>query len=203
MKPSKAFLVSIAGGICAVGLISVLSFMISKNNTKNNNFENKQETSKQVKKSHHSIRFTSWTDQTFLEHMIPHHEEAVSSSEEALEKTQDGGLKPILQEIIEVQSREIEDMKLWYQEGIGSAYTDKKVYTPLMTGLESYSGELYDREWMQSMIYHHEAAIYMSKDGKKTVKDERLKKLMDDIVVSQSKQIVQMEDLLVKNRARK
>jgi uncharacterized protein (DUF305 family) len=150
-----------------------------------------------------AVRFTSWTDKTFLEHMIPHHEEAVESSKTALSKTKNDDLKGILQDIIDVQTQEIIYMKDWYSNWFGIVYSDKNVYTPLMVGLDSYTGEIYDREWMQSMIYHHEAAIYMSKDGKSTVKEEELKELMNSIIISQTKQIQEMEDLIIKNRAKK
>jgi uncharacterized protein (DUF305 family) len=141
-------------------------------------------------------------EKLILEHMIPHHEEAVESSKLAKIKTNDPKFIAILDNIIVVQSQEIADMQGWYKDWTNQEYSDKGVYARMMEGVDDYSGPSYDREWMQSMIFHHQAVIYMSRQGRNVIKEEKLKKLMENIITSQSAQVVEMENLIIENRGK-
>ncbi|MDI9325374.1 MAG: DUF305 domain-containing protein [Alphaproteobacteria bacterium] len=55
-------------------------------------------------------------DRAFLEHMIPHHEEAVATSTMLLQKTLDPKLKKFGQAIIDTQKKEIDVMRTWLNE---------------------------------------------------------------------------------------
>jgi uncharacterized protein (DUF305 family) len=114
-----------------------------------------------------SHNHSTWTEPTFIEHMIPHHEEAIRQSKTMLTKTQNTKYQAILNNIIEVQTREVAEMKQWYQEWNNKPYEDKGVYEPMMSEIYSYTGKKLEREWLQSMVYHHQAAIYMSQSGLK------------------------------------
>ncbi|MBE9197111.1 DUF305 domain-containing protein, partial [Synechocystis sp. LEGE 06083] len=60
-----------------------------------------------------------WTDQSFIEMMIPHHQDAIDMAEMALQKAQHPELKELAQNIIQDQEREIKEMKTWYQQWFG------------------------------------------------------------------------------------
>ncbi len=142
-----------------------------------------------------------WNELTFIEHMIPHHEEAIDQSRIMLDKVSNQRYRLLLENIIEVQSSEVESMKKWYNIWSGNDYSSKGVYEPMMSGLDSYDGKLLEREWLQSMIYHHQAAIYMSISGLETVGKPDLRNLMESIKQTQSAQIVDMEQMIDINRA--
>ncbi|WP_040779913.1 DUF305 domain-containing protein [Calidithermus timidus] len=52
-------------------------------------------------------------DRAFLEGMIPHHQDAIDMSELALKKANQPELKKFAQEVIAVQSREIQQYRQW------------------------------------------------------------------------------------------
>jgi uncharacterized protein (DUF305 family) len=55
-------------------------------------------------------------DRSFLEGMIPHHQDAINMSELCLEKTENAELKTFCQGVIEVQSQEIAQYQEWLTE---------------------------------------------------------------------------------------
>jgi uncharacterized protein (DUF305 family) len=55
-------------------------------------------------------------DRSFLEGMIPHHQDAVSMSQLCLEKTENAELKAFCQGVIDVQTQEIAQYQAWLEE---------------------------------------------------------------------------------------
>ena len=51
----------------------------------------------------------------------------------------------------------------------------------------------FDQAFMRAMIVHHEGAIQMAKAAQTQAKHEELKKLADDIIVAQTKEIQMMQ----------
>ena len=62
---------------------------------------------------------TSTMDAHFIEQMVPHHEDAITMAKLALEKAKRGEIKTLAQNIIDSQSREINQMKEWYKSWFG------------------------------------------------------------------------------------
>src|SRR3989344_9452426 len=58
-------------------------------------------------------------DAHFIEQMIPHHEDAIAMAELALTKATRPEVKTLAQNIIDSQSKEIEQMKAWYKDWFG------------------------------------------------------------------------------------
>src|SRR3989338_924189 len=58
-------------------------------------------------------------DQHFIEQMIPHHEDAITMAEIALEKSQRPEIRNLAQDIIRTQSEEIKQMKQWSADWFG------------------------------------------------------------------------------------
>lgn len=56
-------------------------------------------------------------DQRFLQHMIPHHQQAITMSREALEKAEHPELKQLAEKIIADQEKEIADMERLQEQG--------------------------------------------------------------------------------------
>jgi uncharacterized protein (DUF305 family) len=59
-------------------------------------------------------------DRAFIDAMIPHHESAVASARDALERAEHPELRELVEDVIETQTREIEQMRAWRAEWYGS-----------------------------------------------------------------------------------
>lgn len=59
-------------------------------------------------------------DRTFIDAIIPHHESAVESARDALERAEHPELRELARDVIETQTREIEQMRAWRAEWYGS-----------------------------------------------------------------------------------
>lgn len=97
----------------------------------------------------------------FLVHMIPHHEEAVSTAGVLKENTEREEMKSFAENIIRTQSEEIEQMTTWH----ANWYPDEDYaidYQPMMRNLENLRGEELDQAFLEDMIPHHVAAVMMS-----------------------------------------
>jgi uncharacterized protein (DUF305 family) len=151
-----------------------------------------------------------WTDQSFIEMMIPHHQDAVEMAEMALKKAQHPEIKTLAQAIIRDQEREIKEMKTWYQQwfnqpvpalstqgmmGMGQGHGMMGMGQGMMAmdlkTLETATN--FDQEFIRQMIPHHQMAVMMASNLKTNTNRPEMDKLMDDIIRSQSAEIKQMK----------
>lgn len=128
-------------------------------------------------------------DQDFLANMIPHHEEAVTSSQLVLSQTTDPELKKFLQGVIEVQSKEIAQMKQWHKEWFGTDSVPNSNYQPMMGDLTQHSGKELERAYIAGMIDHHKGAIQMAKDVLPLTNRTEVKAMANNIVTLQEKEV--------------
>lgn len=137
------------------------------------------------------------SERGFIEHMIPHHQEAIDTAGEVLER---GGTTPEVRElmsnIITAQTAEIAEMKNWYETWYGVTYEDGGEYEPMMRELENLSGAELDRVFLEDMIMHHMGAIMMARSVQPYVEHKEIAKLTQNIVATQSAEISQMRQLL-------
>ncbi|MEC9490443.1 MAG: DUF305 domain-containing protein [Halanaerobiales bacterium] len=97
----------------------------------------------------------------FLVKMIPHHEEAVANAKILRENTNRDRMRKFADDIIEVQTQEIEEMEKYLAEW----YPDRSnnyQYEPMMGNYEGLAGEELDRAFLEDMIFHHMGAVMMS-----------------------------------------
>lgn len=86
-----------------------------------------------------------------------------------------------------------------------SMYTNKKMNIAIFAGAALlFSGSLYlvrsqdtvdDVSWMKAMIPHHSIAILTS--SRANISDPRVRKLADDIIEAQKKEIAEMKALII------
>jgi uncharacterized protein (DUF305 family) len=96
---------------------------------------------------------------TFLQHMIPHHEEAIASAEALLAVTERPELQVLLRDIIETQRDEVERMRGW----IGAWYPEADpvmAYEPMMRDLGDAPVADLERAWLEDMVMHHMMAVH-------------------------------------------
>jgi uncharacterized protein (DUF305 family) len=125
-------------------------------------------------------------DQSFLENMIPHHQEAVDSSNLVLNSTTDPELKTFVQNVISAQTKEIGEMKTWYKTWFNKDYTPNSNYQAMMGGMKGKTGIELDQAYVQGMTMHHQGAIQMATKIQTLTKRPELLKLANDIIVSQT-----------------
>lgn len=144
-----------------------------------------------------------WTDRSFIEMMIPHHQDAIDMAKMALKKAQHPELKKLAQTIIQDQEREIQEMKTWYRQWFNQAVPP--LSTQGMMGMNRGHGMMamdlkaletatnFDQEFIRQMIPHHQMAVMTASNLKTNTNRPEMDKLADDIIRSQSAEIKQMK----------
>lgn len=154
-------------------------------------------------------------DAYFIEHMIPHHQDAVTMSELARNRAKKPEVKQLAEDIIQSQTKEIEQMKAWYKNWFGKDIDSKNsghnmyesdvnqnaVLHMGMMGDERdlerlESNEDFDRAFIEHMIPHHQMAVVMAEMLKRSTQRSEMKQLAEDIVTVQNKEIQQMREWL-------
>ena len=146
-------------------------------------------------------------DRHFIEQMIPHHDGAVAMAKLALEKSKRTEIKTLATAIIESQTKEIQDMGVWYKEWFGKDVP--KVSTGMMGGgMMSQSGMHmggqedmatlenatdFDKAFLEAMIPHHQLALMMVRMLQAGSNRPEMIQLAENITTSQSKEIEQMQ----------
>lgn len=145
---------------------------------------------------HNMIAITS--EKTFMEHMIPHHQEAIDTAKQVLAR---GGtteeIKTLAQNIITAQEKEVTDMKMWYQAWLAMPYVDQGTYMPMMRDLSALSGVELDRVFLQDMIMHHEGAIAAAEEVVPNIVNPEIQALVDAIKTTQRQEIEAMNRMLL------
>lgn len=137
------------------------------------------------------------SERDFIENMIPHHEEAITTAKETLARgATTPGVQLLLQNIIDAQTREVDDMKEWYREWYGIEYVDSGKYTPMMRDLEGLSGTDIDRTFLEDMIHHHMGAIMMANAVQEYIEHDDIRILAENIRATQVQEIAEMRQLL-------
>lgn len=136
-------------------------------------------------------------DQSFIENMIPHHQEAVDSSNQILVLTKDSELKTFVQNVITAQTKEITEMKSWYKLWFSKDYISNSSYQSMMGGMVGKSGTELDKEYVKGMITHHQGAIQMANKIQSITKRSELLNLANDIITSQTKERTTLMDWMM------
>lgn len=136
-------------------------------------------------------------DRHFIEEMIPHHQDAVDMAELALTKAEHDELRQLAESIKDSQSREIADMTKWYKSWYGTEVPKSETFNmgmmDDMTDLADLeAAEIFDREFIQQMIPHHQMAIMMASMLLNQTEHKEMQKLAQDIISTQTEEIDKM-----------
>lgn len=101
------------------------------------------------------------SEQTFLENMIPHHQEAINSSLEISLKTRNSALQVFANKVVLDQTQEINLMKSLYKQWYGKEYSGSNA-TSMMGDTRLLQGSDADKAYITGMIEHHKGAIAMA-----------------------------------------
>ncbi|HET7399402.1 MAG TPA: DUF305 domain-containing protein [Intrasporangium sp.] len=149
-------------------------------------------------------------DVAFATDMVPHHAQAVEMAELALTQATSAEVKKLATEIKAAQDPEIQAMSGWLKSwgkpvpstmaghGMGSMGSSESgmMSSQEMDDLGKASGTGFDTMWLEMMIRHHRGAVAMAQTELGSGSSAEAKRLAQDIVDAQNKEIAEMTALL-------
>ncbi|WP_166481691.1 DUF305 domain-containing protein [Scytonema sp. UIC 10036] len=147
-------------------------------------------------------------DLRFIDGMRLHHRGAIEMAKEAEQKSKRPEIKTLARNIILAQNREENELLRWRKDWYPQASAEPVVYggegksvmpmsqeqqqsMKMVENLGSADTE-FDLRFMNAMIVHHEGAVDMAKDALNKSKRPEVRKLAQEIIDSQQKEIDQM-----------
>lgn len=153
-------------------------------------------------------------DEQFIDMMVPHHQTAIEMAKLAEERAEHPELKLFAGEIMAAQGSEIARMADWRQAWFGSdsatakhgesGMADMEMGHSMMSGTmdmkEMVDGlrtaDPFDKAFIEAMVPHHESALEMAKQAQERAEHPEIKRLGDEIVAAQTRDISTMKGWL-------
>lgn len=139
-------------------------------------------------------------EQSFLDSVPQHHQDAIQMAQLCTEKAMHSELKSFCQNIISSQTEQKQQMQGWLQSwygGKGAAPEDIKtkmqtMQQEMMSKLNAANGNDFDHAFLMSMGQHHAEGVPEFKECVAHAKHPELKALCGRMEASQKQQITQM-----------
>ena len=171
------------------GIMRMMGFGLNNNSSTNNSGQN---------------TMMGNIDRLFIEQMIPHHEDAITMANIAMQKAQHPEIKTLATNIKKTQSAEILKMQDWYKNWYGVDVPADNTDTGMMgqmhggmmgsnadsTSLENASN--FDKAFIEQMIPHHQMAVMMANMLLSGTNRPEMKQLAKNIIDAQTKEINEM-----------
>lgn len=143
-------------------------------------------------------------DVAFAQGMVPHHEQALEMSELVGSRTENPQVIDLAARISKAQQPEIDRMNGWLrswsapvQASSHTSHGHPETHGMVELGnLADLDGTEFDRQWLSLMIQHHRGAVEMARKHLSAGTDPETRKLAQDVVSHQEKEIAEMESLL-------
>ena len=143
-------------------------------------------------------------DVAFAQGMVPHHEQAVEMTSLVASRTTNAHVIDLAARIAQSQQPEIDRMNGWLRSwnapAEASSHTShghSENHGMVELGnLADLTGTEFDRQWLSLMIQHHRGAVEMAQKHLSAGTDPEARKLAQDVVSHQEKEIAEMESLL-------
>ncbi len=148
-------------------------------------------------------------DLRFIDAMSMHHQGAVVMAKEALAKSTRPEIKQLANNIIQSQTKEINQMKQWRsawypqasQQPVAYGGANKSIMpmsakqqeNMMMSQDLGTADDQFDLRFLNAMIPHHEGALVMAKDASSKSTRPEIKQLNQSILASQQAEITQMQ----------
>lgn len=135
-------------------------------------------------------------EREFLRQMVPHHEAAIVMAELARTKGRHTAVRQLAEDIIAAQETEITDMQGWYRAWYGEELVpsaEGMLHGADMAGLETATGDAFDRAFVRMMVAHHAGAIVMAEAVMMRSPPKDVAMLADEITAAQAKEIGRMQ----------
>jgi uncharacterized protein (DUF305 family) len=146
-------------------------------------------------------------DVAFAQGMVPHHQQALDMAKLVPSRSTNAKVLDLAKRIEGAQDPEIKKMNGWLEQWGASTSMPGMDHgsMPGMSGmmsaedvkmLEQSKGAAFDKTWLDMMIKHHEGAVAMAKTELQKGSSADAKKLAQDIIDAQQKEITEMQGLL-------
>jgi uncharacterized protein (DUF305 family) len=142
-----------------------------------------------------------YSDERFIDAMVPHHQGAIAMAEVALENAEHEEIKELSRNIISSQQAEIEELKAIKKEEFGTSQVPMEISREQMRGMgvmmnpqELADREPFDKAFIDAMIPHHQSAIDMARVALENSDNPKVKELAENIISAQQKEIEQMQE---------
>ena len=148
----------------------------------------------------------------FAQLMIQHHRQAVEMADLALENSKSPEIVSLAQEIKSAQEPEIQRMQAWLsdwgaseqmddmpgsmQHDMGGMGSSGMMTEEEMSALSEAGGREFDSMWLQMMITHHQGAVTMAEQIRRSTSESNVESLANEIVTAQTAEIQHMQKLL-------
>jgi uncharacterized protein (DUF305 family) len=126
-------------------------------------------------------------DRSFIDYVIPHHQDAVDGSQELLKISKDPELISFLNNVIATQTKEIDLLKRYYKSWFGAEYKDS--YIKLQNRYFGMNELEASKTFTQNMLAHHSGIIDVAK-----------KVVASDIGYSYKPEIVELSQQIIKDQ---
>lgn len=140
-----------------------------------------------------------YSDEAFIDNMVPHHQGAVEMAEVALDNAEHDEVVELARRIIASQKSEIMELKSIKQREFGTSNIPADMGSRQMGGMGMMKPGLladerpFDRAFIDAMIPHHRSAIAMANVTLDKSDNPEIRTLAEDIVQAQKREIEQME----------
>jgi len=136
------------------------------------------------------------SEEEFIKHMIPHHQEAVDTASRVSSITQNVELKLLTDAIVVAQQNEIIMMQSRLQDSYSSG-TLQVIYEPMMRDLSTINAiTTIERMWLEDMIQHHMGAVMMAQQVLALDPSPEVAEFARNVIVAQSEEIDLMQQFL-------
>jgi uncharacterized protein (DUF305 family) len=140
-----------------------------------------------------------YSDERFIDAMVPHHQGAVEMAQVALENAEHEQIRRLAEDIITSQEAEIEELKQIKEQEYGTSEVPMEMSQEQMRAMgmtadpqELANQEPFDVRFIDAMIPHHQSAIEMAKIAIEESKNPQIRQIAEDIVRAQEREIDQM-----------
>lgn len=140
-----------------------------------------------------------YSDERFIDAMVPHHQGAVEMAQVALENAEHQDIRSLAEDIVFAQEAEIEQLKHIKQREFGSSEVPMEMSLEQMRGMgmtmdpqELANQNPFDKAFIDAMIPHHESAIAMASVALEESEIPEIREIARDIVRAQQREIRQM-----------
>jgi uncharacterized protein (DUF305 family) len=141
-----------------------------------------------------------YSDERFIDAMVPHHQGAVEMARVAVEHAEHPEIKRLAERIISDQRAEIDELENIKKEEYDTSKVPSQMSMGQMKGMrmmvdpQSLADEKpFDKAFIDNMIPHHQSAIEMSVVARAETDNPKIKELATDIVSAQKHEISQMK----------
>lgn len=141
-----------------------------------------------------------YSDERFIDAMVPHHQGAVEMARVALDHAEHPEIEHLARDIISSQRAEIEELKSIKKEEYGTSKVPSQMGMGQMKGMGMMMNprsladdKPFDKAFIDNMIPHHQSAIEMARVARAETNNQKLRDLATNIVSAQRREISEMK----------